>query len=186
MKNEKIKYIALLRGINVGGKNVIKMEDLRQLFESLGFENVKTYIQSGNVYFESADKNESALTKKIEMQLRKTLNDDVLVFIRTIAEVKAIVNLFPFNKIKTAPGTKFYVSFLKDELKKKPKLPHISPKKDVEIIEIKKREIYCLTVEINGRFGFPNNFVENEFNIAATTRNWLTVCALLKLTDSKS
>jgi uncharacterized protein (DUF1697 family) len=181
MNNEKIKYIALLRGINVGGKNLIKMEDLRQIFESLDFENVRTYIQSGNVYFESADKSESAITKKIEKSLHKHLGDDVLVFTRTIPEVEAIVKRNPFNKIKTAPSTKLYVSFLKEELKKKPKLPHISTKKDVEIIEIKKREVYCLTVEINGRFGFPNNFVEKEFGVPATTRNWTTVCKLLEL-----
>lgn len=180
MKNEKIKYIALLRGINVGGKNLIKMNDLKQLFESLKFENVRTYIQSGNVYFESTDKIESAITKTLEQSLRQVLGDDVLVFIRTIEEVEAIVKLNPFNKIKTAPSIKLYVSFLKEELKKKPKLPHISQKKDVEIIEIKKREIYSLTVEINGRFGFPNNFVENEFGVPATTRNWTTVCKLVE------
>lgn len=97
MKNEKIKYIALLRGINVGGKNLIKMNDLKQLFKSMDFENVRTYIQSGNVIFESAEKNESTIAKKLERSLLEQFEDDVLVFIRTIPEIEAILKLNPFN-----------------------------------------------------------------------------------------
>ena len=181
MKNEKLKYIALLRGINVGGKNIIKMEDLRQLFESLEFENVCTYIQSGNVLFDSAEKNESVIIKKLEKSLHDFLSDDVLVFIRTIPEFEAIMKINPFNKIKTPASSKPYVSFLKEELMKKPKLPYLTPKKDVEIIEIKNHEVYSWAVKINGRSGFPNNFVEKEFQLPATTRNWRTVCKLLDI-----
>ncbi|PKL84011.1 MAG: hypothetical protein CVV24_02125 [Ignavibacteriae bacterium HGW-Ignavibacteriae-3] len=186
MKTETIKYLALLRGINVGGKNLIKMDELRRLFETVEFENVRTYIQSGNVLFESTEMNDKIIAAKLEAALKKHLGEVIPVFIRTADELGAIAKLNPFKKITTASSTKLYVSFLNDELKKKPELPHISPKNDVEIIEIRKREVYSLTKEIKGRSGFPNNFVEKEYAIPATTRNWSTVCKLFELTTSES
>lgn len=170
-----IKYFAFLRAINVGGKNLIKMKDLKKIFESLGFQNVKTHIQSGNVIFETTEKSKEKIIKRTEKELHKYLSEDVLVFLRTFTEVKAIVKYNPFSKIKTAPSAKLYVSFIQEELKKKPKLPLVSAKKDVEVIAIKSCEVYCITVEINGRFGFPNNFVEDYFEVAATSRNWNTI-----------
>ena len=179
-----MNYIALLRGINVGGKNLIPMEKLKLLFKDLGFENIRTYIQSGNVLFESPEKKESVLIKKLESSLQKILDNEVAVFIRKREDFETIRSLNPFGKIDTAPDAKFYVSFLQEPLRRKPALPIVSPKKDVEIIEIKNREIFSLTAEINGRFGFPNNFVESEFDIPATTRNWNTVCKLTDLSFS--
>lgn len=183
MKTERNKYLALLRGINVGGKNIIKMDELRQIFVNMGFENVRTYIQSGNILFESKEKNEKIITVRLESAFLKRLGDKIPVFIRTIRDLNEIVNLNPFAKIKTASSTKFYVSFLNENPGKKPRLPLISHKKDVEIIEIEKREVYSLTKEIKGRFGFPNNFAENEFGIKASTRNWNTVTKLLEISN---
>lgn len=170
-----IKYFAFLRAINVGGKNLIKMEDLKKIFESLGFKNVKTYIQSGNIIFETTEKSKEKIIKRTEKELHKYFGEDVLVFLRTFPEVKAIVKYNPFSKIKTAPSTKLYVSFIKEKLIKKSKLPFVSAKKNVEIIAIKNCEVYCITAEVNGRFGFPNNFVEDYFEVAATSRNWNTI-----------
>ncbi|MBI5729679.1 MAG: DUF1697 domain-containing protein [Ignavibacteriales bacterium] len=170
-----IKYFAFLRAINVGGKNLIKMEDLKKIFESLGFKNVRTYIQSGNIIFETTEKSKEKIIKRTEKELHKYLGEDVLVFLRTFPEVKAIVKYNPFSKIKTAPSTKLYVSFINQELKMKLKLPFVSAKKGVEVIAIKNCEVYCITAEVNGRFGFPNNFVEDYFDVAATSRNWNTI-----------
>lgn len=175
-----IKYVAFLRAINVGGKNLIKMGELKKIFESLGFKNVVAHIQSGNVMFESSTGDENILIKKIEDQLHKNLSDDVLVFIRTFGQLKSIVDDDSFQKLKFKVPTKLYISFLKNELKQIPKLPYLSAKKDVEIIRIKNREIYCITPEIKGRYGFPNLFIENEFGIKSTTRNWNTIT---KVTD---
>jgi len=170
-----IKYFAFLRAINVGGKNLIKMDTLKRIFESVGFKNVRTYIQSGNIVFETAERSKEKIIKKTEKELHKYVGEDVLVFLRTFSEVEALVKYNPFGKIITAPRTKLYVSFINDELKTKPKLPLLSDKKDVEVIAVKNCEVYCITKEINGRFGFPNNFVEKEFGIPATTRNWNTI-----------
>jgi uncharacterized protein (DUF1697 family) len=176
-----IKYIAFLRAINVGGKNLIKMDDLKKVFESLGFKNVATYIQSGNVMFESSTTNETTLAKKIENLLHKNLSDNVLVFIRKFEQLKSIVENDPFTKLTFEVPTKLYVTFLKDELKQKPKLPYLSAKKDVKIIQINNREIYCIPLEINGSYGFPNLFIEKEFRIKATTRNWDTIIKVFNL-----
>lgn len=177
-----IKYFAFLRAVNVGGKNIIKMDILKKVFESLGFKNVRTFIQSGNVIFESSEKNKGVIIKKCEVALHKHLGNDVLSFVRTKSELEAIIKLDPFKKIKTAVSSKLYFSFLRDEIKKKPKLPHLSSKKDVEIIAIKNCDVYSISKEINGRFGFPNNFLEKEFGISATTRNWNTIIKIHSLT----
>lgn len=176
-----IKHVAFLRAINVSGKNLIKMEDLKKIFESLGFKNVRTYIQSGNVIFESSEKNKDLIIKKSESAIHKHLGNDVLIFLRTASELEEIINKDPFKKIKTAPSTKLYFSFLRKEIINKPKLPYQSAKKDIEIIEIENCDLYCITPEINGRFGFPNNFVEKEFGVSATTRNWKTITKILSI-----
>lgn len=176
-----IKYAAFLRAINVGGKNLIKMDELKKIFEAIGLENVESYIQSGNILFESTIKDENSLVSKIENHLHKILSKDVLVFVRTVDELKEIVKYDPFQKLKFKVTTKFYITFLKEELKQKLELPYLSPKKDVEIIRIKNREIYCITQEKNGRYGFPNLFIENEFGVKTTTRNWTTVSKVIEL-----
>jgi uncharacterized protein (DUF1697 family) len=173
------KYVAFLRGINVGGKNVIKMDELRTLFISTGLKDVITYIQSGNVIFTANEDKIERVVKKIEAKLCKKLSADVLVFILSMEDLKKIVLTNPFKKMKLDIQTKLYVSFVKEVLKNKPKLPYSSPKKNVEIIKIKDKVIFTITPEINGRFGFPNNFIEEEFGIHATTRNWNTLVKIL-------
>ena len=175
------KYFAFLRAINVGGKNLIKMDELKKVFESLGFKNVTTHIQSGNVMFDSSTADETVLVKKIENLIHKNLSNDVLVFLRTIDELNEIVKLDPYQKLKFKVPTKLYITFLKDELKQKRKLPYLSSKKDVEIIRIKNREIYCNALEINGSYGFPNLFIEKEFRLKTTTRNWNTIIKVFEL-----
>ena len=177
-----IKYFAFLRAINVGGKNIITMEELKKVFESLGLKNVKTYIQSGNVIFESSEKNQDVIIKKGEAAIHKRLGCDVPLFLRTESEMAEIIKNEPFKKNKPASSTKLYFTFLRNEIKSIKKLPYQSEKKDVEIIAIKNCDLYCLTKEINGRFGFPNNFVEKEFGVCATSRNWNTITKIFSLT----
>src|SRR5947207_8113142 len=97
-----IKYAAFLRGINVGGKKLIKMEDLRRVVESIGLKNVRTFIASGNVLFETSRNNRVALTRKIEKELLQAFGHDVPVVLHTIDELKDILRDGPFRKIK--PG----------------------------------------------------------------------------------
>ena len=176
-----IEYIAFLRGINVGGKNLIKMDQLSKIFELSGYKNVRTYIQSGNVLFESNETNPKSMVKEIEKELHKILTDDVIVALRSAEQLKSIVKSSPFNKFKYAPTAKLYISLLRNELNQKPELPLLSIKKDVEILHTTKQDVFCIAHEINGKFGFPNNFIEKKFNIQATTRNWNTILKISEL-----
>lgn len=169
------KYVAFLRAINVGGKNLIKMLDLKKIFESAGMRNVSTYIQSGNVIFESNLKEKEVLESKIEKKLHKSLSTDVLVFTREVEELNMMIDSDPFQKLNGKGEGKFYVTFLKDDLKPNISLPYFSSKKDVEIIHCFGGELYSISHEVKGQFGFPNLFIEKEFKVKATTRNWNTL-----------
>jgi uncharacterized protein (DUF1697 family) len=177
-----IKYVALLRGINVGGNKLIKMADLSRIFASLGLKNVKTYIQSGNVLFESAKSDPVALTEHIEKGLRAAVGFEVPVVLRTVAEIEAIAKLNPFSKVKADADAKLYVTFLVEALKTKPKVPLLSPKKDCEIIHLNPREVFIVAFRMgNGRYGESMALIEKEFGKAVTTRNWNTVIKILAL-----
>jgi Uncharacterized protein conserved in bacteria len=109
-------YIALLRGINVGGKNIIKMADLKKMFESLGFSSVQTYIQSGNVLFQS-DEDQQALTGQIETEIKAAFHIDAAVILRTTDELQQIVGHCPFSdldikKTHSPDYETLYVAFL--------------------------------------------------------------------------
>jgi uncharacterized protein (DUF1697 family) len=159
-------YCAFLRAINVGGR-MVKMERLRKILSSLDVENVRTLIQSGNVQFESNEK-EGMLTRAIEAKLKKELRFEVAVFLRSIDEMKAIVSSPAYKSL--AKHEKGYIVFLKKPLPVS-NLPLFSPNKDVEVIALSGREAYCVPHEVGGKWGFPNAFIEKTFKVEATTRN---------------
>lgn len=172
-------YIALLRGINMAGYKVIKMNDLRICFESMRFKKVRTYIQSGNVLFESPQSDEVKLLKRINISLENTFDHDIAVLLRTMDELKLISESDPFKRLK--PNSMPYVTFLPFPLKYAPDLPLYSTKRDLEIVHYKNRELFSVGHLVKGRRGFPNTFIEKEFGILATTRNWNTVKKLVLL-----
>ncbi|MCL4549389.1 MAG: DUF1697 domain-containing protein [Bacteroidetes bacterium] len=174
------RYIAFLRGINVGGKNIIKMDALGAFFSSLGFKNVKTFIQSGNVFFDSATNSSDALTKKIETGLMKEYGSNIKVMIRTVEETKKMLTQNPFVKMKPSNKIKFYVCFLDREPKTKPKLPLISEKEALTFFKLVKRDAFMISKQLKGgRYGFPTIFLEKELGVFATARNWNTVCKMM-------
>ena len=177
--NTMTAWIAFLRGINMGGHNKIKMDDLTRLFESLALKNVTTFIQSGNVTFETAGKNADALARRIGDALQESLGNEVPVFLRTLSEIQDLVKLDPFKAITADAGDKKYVVFLYAEPGREPVLPLRSAREGLEAFHIRKREVFVLSRNVNGRFGFPNNFIEKELGVPATTRNWTTVSKLI-------
>ncbi len=180
-----IKYVAFLRGINVGGKKLIKMEDLRRVVESLGLRNVSTFIQSGNVIFEASATDRSALTKKIEKKLLAAFGHDVTVVLQTIDELKDILKRNPFKKIKPGADVMMFVAFLAAE-PNKAKLPLHSVTENLDVLAIRHRAAFILCLrKKNGMFSFPNNFFEKEFGVAATTRNWNTVNRIVALGEAE-
>ena len=112
-------YFAFLRAINVGGHAIVKMDALKKIFESAGMKNVKTYIQSGNVVFDSTEKDEKKLQKKIEKKLSAELGYEVPVLLRAFDELKKVSEKDPFKKFQSGKEQMVYVAFFTKRLKKK-------------------------------------------------------------------
>jgi uncharacterized protein (DUF1697 family) len=179
------KYVAFLRGINVGGKKLIKMEDLRRVVESQGFKNVRTFIASGNVLFETSQTNRDALTRKIEKELLAAFGHDVPVVLQTIDELKDILRDGPFKKIKPGADVMMCVTLLAAEPKSSTKLPLKSAIENLEVLAIRNRVAFILCRrKKNGMFSFPNNFFEKEFGVTATTRQWNTIIRIVDFADN--
>lgn len=138
------KYVALLRAINVGGHNV-KMDYLRQLFESLGFNSVTTFIASGNVIFESTSTDTKLLEKKIENHLQEKLGYQVATFIRSIPELVQIIEYKPFpeEELKAENNT-LYIGFLKEQPNNEAKQKILSLATAVDDFHIFGQELYWL------------------------------------------
>lgn len=174
----KIKYVALLRGINVGGKTVIRMEELRNLFLSLGFAEVKSYIQSGNVIFESDETDQTKLThtiaEAIEAQFFKTP-----IMLRTLEEIKDAVENNPFAD-EEFEDKLFHLVFLAEELtpeKTEMLLAHSRPD---EQFAVRNRNVYCLLRSGVADSLLGKKFIDNKLKVPATARNWRTVKKLLE------
>ncbi|MGD0450086.1 MAG: DUF1697 domain-containing protein [Candidatus Bathyarchaeia archaeon] len=163
------RYVAFLRGINVGG-HVVKKGKLQETFHSQGFRNVLTYKQSGNVIFEACSGSAEEIKKKIEIKLSHTLGYNVAIFIRTIAQLKDIVASEPFKK-QNKEGTSFLVTFLADAPAKFTiELPTTIPKSTAQIISEKGTEVFSVT-HGGGEGALPNPFIESKLKAKATTRN---------------
>lgn len=175
------RYVAFLRGVNVSGQKIIKMEYLKEVFLTGGFKNVSTFIQSGNVIFEASESNPVALTDSVEDHLLKTFGYKIQVILRTFLELTEMVKSDPFKPYETSENIKLYITFLSAEPDKKFVLPIVSPKNDVEIFAVHKLDFYCISKLLNGSYGFPNLFIEKEFRVPATTRNWNTICKISNL-----
>jgi uncharacterized protein (DUF1697 family) len=137
------RYIAFLRAINVGG-HTVKMDDLRQLFESLGFSSVETFIASGNVVFETTAKDARTLEKKIEKKLREALEYEVATFIRTEAELAGIANYQPFQRSRLEAAVALNIAFLADPLDEPSERKLMALKTDIDDFHVHGREIYWL------------------------------------------
>lgn len=123
-------YVAFLRGINVGGKNIIKMDALRTEFETIGFQSVKTYIQSGNIIFQSTINNQKKIEKLIETKLTKAFKYQAKALVRSRKELENVVKNFP--KIFTNPDWKHNIIFLSNKIDSKDILKKFTLKDDIE------------------------------------------------------
>jgi uncharacterized protein (DUF1697 family) len=165
------RYAAFLRGINVGGNKPVRMDELKAAFESMGFSGVETYIQSGNVAFNSGEKDTGAVGKKVGKALPKKLGFEVSVFVRSQERMKEFSKLGPESE---KPEEKQYVAFLSDGAGKK--LEAGTESKDgmaIERVLVDDAFVTCRIVK--GKFAFPNAWLEKLTGAPATTRNWNTV-----------
>jgi uncharacterized protein (DUF1697 family) len=171
-----IRYVAFLRGINVGGHKLIKMADLVRIFTSLGLNNVRTFIASGNVLFETAETDADVVTERIEGGLNKALGYEVKVILRTISQIEGLVSLDPFGTVEPAENARLYVTFLAAEPKSTLELPYESSNGELQILRKQDRDLcWLLFLSPTARTVDGMTFVEKEFGKASTTRNWNTV-----------
>lgn len=168
------KHIAFLRAINVGGHNV-KMDYLRQLFESLGFSNVETFIASGNVIFDVKAGNVKALEKKIENKLHEALGYEVGTFIRNDAELAEIAKYKPFPQSQLDAATALNIGFLAEALDDTSKQKLMSLQTDIDDFHVHGREIYWLCRKKQSDSKISNVVIEKTLGMKATLRGVNTV-----------
>jgi uncharacterized protein (DUF1697 family) len=176
------RYIALLRGINVGG-HIIKMDRLRMIFSDLGCKNVRSYIHSGNLFFDTDDAPRELLTSTIEERLHQELGYPVPTFLRSIGEVEAMVLQAPFEKIEVTADKRFCVMFTKQLLNTKLALPQHSSKNDMDLVAIGNYEAYVVWHIINGRPP-SGKFLASVIPVENTTRFYHTLVKILAAAKS--
>ena len=170
-----IRYIALLRAINVGGHKV-KMDRLRKLFESLGLSNVETFIASGNVIFDSPAEDARTLEKQIESYLRKSLGFEVATFVRSVSELEAIAGYRPFMPPEfSAEGNSLYIAFLSDPPSGEAQQRLMAFRSEVDDFRVHGREGYWLCRKKMGESAFSGMLLEKTIGMPATMRNATTV-----------
>ncbi|MBX3268050.1 MAG: DUF1697 domain-containing protein [Acidobacteria bacterium] len=183
-----MRYIALLRGINVGGNTMIKMQELRAMFEALHFGNVASYINSGNLAFDSVSSPhvskgstpESALSNQIESAMQNTFGKSIPVTVREQRHIQTVLESNPFAG-QFESHKEMHVLFLKEEMPADKQQQLLANQTNDERFAVLGREIYC-----HLKLGVANSllgkgFIEKKLNLAVTARNWRTVQKLSEL-----
>lgn len=178
-----MRYVALLRGINVGGNNKIAMGDLRALLASLEYDDVSTYINSGNAVFTSSSEDAASLERDIERQITEQLGLKITVLVRMAGEITSVAENNPLLDAETAPNL-LHVTFLSAPPSKE-QLAAIDPRQYLpDEFRLGDRAIYLRFP--NGVAGakLTYNFWEKQLGVRATTRNWNTVLKLATMVTS--
>ncbi|WP_044402547.1 DUF1697 domain-containing protein [Lacinutrix sp. Hel_I_90] len=177
-----ISYIALLRGINVGGQKKVPMAELRVALSALAFKNIHTYIQSGNVVFESSEKDTSILEVKIFSSIKKQFGFEVPVLVKTNLEMKAIFRACPFSEKKKVSS---YFTLLNSAPEKELIDSLNTVAFDDEEIVATRNVVYFFSEKGYGKAKCNTNFIERKLKVTATTRNYKTMIKLLELSETK-
>ncbi|HEX8196491.1 MAG TPA: DUF1697 domain-containing protein [Pyrinomonadaceae bacterium] len=172
------KYVAFLRGINVGGRTSIKMETLREVFASLGFQNIKTYIQSGNVIFETAEADGDKLAAEIESAVEKEFFK-TNVMVRSAEEIEEAIKNNPFAD-EEFDEKLFHLVFLSEKLSDEKAEMLLSNNRDTEKFAVRNREVYCLLRDGVADSLLGKKYIDNKLKTPATARNWRTVNKILE------
>ncbi len=173
------KYIAFLRAINVGG-HTVKMDHLRQLFESFGYSDVETFIASGNVIFGSSSKNPATLEKQIAAGLREALGYEVATFIRIPSELADIANYQAFPQADLDKAAAFNVGFLAGPLDKEAESRLMALRTDIDDFSVHGREVYWLCRKKQSESTFSNAVLEKTIKKQSTLRGINTVRKMAK------
>jgi uncharacterized protein (DUF1697 family) len=176
-------FVSLFRAINVGGNNRVPMPELKALHEALGLKNLNTYLQTGNVIFESADTDTNQLAAQIANAVTQKFGFHVEVMVRTAAELKALVAKNPYLNQPTKEPQWLVVMFLASRPEEAAKQALRSAYSGPEEFSIGEQELFIYYPEGIGRSKFTNAFIEKKLKVLGTGRNWNTVAKLLELTQ---
>jgi uncharacterized protein (DUF1697 family) len=168
-----MRYVAFLRAINVGG-HIVKMDQLRKLFEAMGFDNVATFIASGNVIFDSSSKSSAALEKKISVALEKALGYPVATFVRSADELARIAGHEPYDAAELTKGSLF-VGLLPDVITPAEKKAIAAMETPVDALRVNAREIYWRAGKNWRDAQFSPAKMEKALQKPATFRNITTM-----------
>jgi uncharacterized protein (DUF1697 family) len=176
------KYVAFLRGINVGGNALVKMTELTKVFESLGFKNVVPVLASGNVVFETAKPDPAVLKRRIEEMLARKVGVPATVILRTASQISELMKSNPFQGTKLSPQMKVQVTFLDAETKKGAKFPTSLNTKEFRIARVSSGEV-CSIVDLSTNARTPElmRVLEKQFGKDVTTRTWTTIEKVAKV-----
>ncbi len=175
-----MKYIALLRGINVGGNKKVSMADWKKMMGKLGYTNIQTLLNSGNAMFESTEKDIKKLTTTISTNLEKTFGFPIPTLLRTAEQLEKLNASHPFKGITVTPETRLYVTFLSEKPTSTLKIPYVSPTKDFTILRVTPTEV-CSVLVLSPKTDSTKvmGILEKEFGKNVTTRNWNTIQKML-------
>jgi len=179
-------HLALLRGINVSGHNMIKMDALKTLLENVGFQNVQTYIQSGNVFVDSEEENPSSVGFKIKQEIFKAFGHEVPVVVIGKEDLEACFKNNSYLKETDADLKKIYVAFISKELADGAlndlKISQFKP----DEARIDKSRIFIKYAVGAGKTRLDQKYIEKKLNVTATIRNWNTVTNLLSMFEDRN
>ena len=179
---KQAKYVAFLRGINVGGRTLVKMEDLRKDFESIGLQNVKTVLASGNVVFEAPGENRPAvLAQEISRKLKGATGREVLTIVRPVDELRELAAKEPFRGIEVTGGTRLFVTFLAGGRKSGAGIVGLN-QEGFRILS-DSDGVICSVLEEQPGIGGAElmGAIEKEYGRNVTTRSWNTIERILKI-----
>ncbi len=183
MKSQK--YLALFRGINVGGNNILPMKELSAIFTKAGCEDVQTFIQSGNVIFSAPTKVVAGLGENIGAQIAKRFGFRAPIVLRTREELQKAVARNPFVKA-AGDAERLYVMFLADA-PKADAIAALDPKRSPpDEFVVHGREIYLKLINGAARSKLTNAYFDSKLGTVSTARNWRTTTKLLELMEDKA
>ena len=175
-----MRYVAFVRAINVRGHPLIAMPELCAAFQSAGCRNATTFIQTGNVIFDTAMTDPAPLFRKIHNRVRALSAVEPEIVYRSVSDLDGLARTAPFKGLEEDRSVKLYVVFLAAKPSKRPRLPLEDAKERLDVIGRSGLDVLLVSRrKPNGMYGFPNAFVEQAFGVPATSRNWNTVKKLL-------
>jgi uncharacterized protein (DUF1697 family) len=181
VENTDLRYAAFLRGINVGPHKRIEMEALRKVFEAAGYQQVKTFLASGNVLFNAAEEDASLLASTVEQLLENAFAFKVDVILRSLAQLQELVQADPFKDIPLTPQTRLYVTFLSELPEVRLEIPAENPHMGFRRVRVTDSEV-CSVVELSPGYGTTEAMRDNDKELGkkTTTRNWNTIQKMVK------